>query len=396
MSTHKTFKFKLYKSKKNKELEKQIELAAKIYNHCIALHKRYYRLYGKYIHRFALINHIAKLKKLPKYNAWKNLDAQATQDIVERIDKAYQLFFRNQKQGIKSAPPSFKKTSKYKSFTLKQSGYKLFEDNRIRIRNKVYKYHKSREIEGEIKRVTVKRDALGDIYICVMCEIPEPEVIPRAGEIVGYDFGLKRFLTASDGRDIESPEFFKQRQNKIKKLHKKLSKKKRGSNNRKKAKRDLARAYKKITNQRTDFHFKLAKKIAEEYAVVCIEDLNIKAMQQLWGKKISDLSHSSFVNILKYQCSKVGTIVVQVDRFYPSSKTCSNCGYVYKELQLKEREWTCPCCGIHHDRDVNAAINIQRVGASTLGVETVRPTELGSFVDPTISQLEGVCQVKCE
>ena len=117
------------------------------------------------------------------------------------------MFFRNQKQGVKSAPPSFKKTSKYKSFTLKQSGYKLFEDNRIRIRNKVYKYHKSREIEGEIKRVTVKRDALGDIYICVMCEIPEPEVIPRAGEIVGYDFGLKRFLTASDGRDIESPEF---------------------------------------------------------------------------------------------------------------------------------------------------------------------------------------------
>ena len=373
----KTYKFKLYQHKRNRYLERQIDLAGVIYNHCIALHKRYYRLYGKSLNVYALMKHLTKLKKLPKYSDWNSLGSQAIQDIAQRIDKGYKLFFRNRERGIKSSPPSFKKVKKYKSFTLKQAGYKLYSDNRIKIGDRIYKYHKSREIEGKVKTVTVKRDSLGDLYIYVVCETSNNEILPRTGKSVGYDFGLKMFLTASDGKHIVSPEFFKQSQKQIAKLNRELSKKQKGSNHYKQAKRRLAKAHKRLADKRRDFHFKLALNLAGEYATICIEDLNIKAMQKLWGRKISDLSHSSFVNILKYQCSKTGSTVIEIPRFYPSSKTCSACEFVYEELTLGDRKWTCPNCGILHDRDLNAAINIHRVGASTLGVETVRPTQVG-------------------
>ena len=372
-----TYKFKLYQNKKNKNLHKQINISAMIYNHCIALHKRYYRLYGKSLNYYQLKKHVTKIKKMNKYAYWNELNSQAIQNIVERIDKAYKLFYRNLKHGIKTAPPSFKKVKKYKSYTLTQTGYKFLEDNKIQICKQVYKYSKSREIDGVVKTVTIKRDTLGDIYIIVVCNKETVQTIPRTGKIVGYDFGLKTFLNASDGNDIESPEFFKQNQHKIKKLNRNLSKKKKGSNNYKRAKHELALTHIKIANQRRDFHFKLASQLSREYAVICLEDLNIKAMQRLWGKKISDLSHGSFVNILKYECEKNGSRVVEIDRFYPSSKTCSVCGTINENLTLSDREWTCTCCGIKHDRDFNASVNIERVGASTLGVEIVRPAKVG-------------------
>jgi len=383
----KTYKFKLYTSKRNKYLNRQINIAAKIYNHCIALHKRYYKLFGKSLNSYAIIKHITKLKKRPKYAYWNTLNAQAIQDVVERIDKAYKLFFINHKRGIKSAPPSFKKVKKYKSFTLKQNGYKLFADNSIQIIGRRYKYYKSRDLEGTIKTVTIKRDSLGDLYIYIVCETQGNEVIPRTGKSVGFDFGLKTFLKASDGNDIISPEFFKQSENKIKKLNRNLSRKKKGSNHYKMAKRDLAKAHKQIADKRNDFHFKTALNLASEYAFICIEDLNIKAMQKIWGKKISDLSHNNFVNILKYQCSKTGSKVVEIDRFFPSSKTCYDCGYILNELPLNVRNWVCPNCGVIHDRDFNAACNIHRVGTSTLGEEIVRPVQQANFDDTRISRL---------
>ncbi len=371
----KTYCFKLYQSKKNKKLHEAIDIAGQIYNHLIALHKRYYRLYGKHLNDYKLKKHITKLKKQKRFAFWNQLGSQAIQDIAERIERGYKLFFRNRKQGIKTAPPSFKKIKKYKSFTLKQTGYKLLEDNKIRIMGNVYKYFKSRDIEGKIKTLTVKRDLLGDIYIYMVCETEEVE--PRTGKSVGLDFGLKNFLTTSDGDVIQSPLFFKQNIEEIQKLHKILSRKKKGSNNRKKALRALIKAYKKVADCRKDFHFKLAKKLAEEYAVICIEDLNIQGMKKLWGRKVSDLGFNQFVAILKHQCSKVGSIVVEIPRFYPSSKTCSNCGYVLEDLPLSVRSWTCPRCNTTHDRDHCAAINILRVGASTLVGEEVRPAVAG-------------------
>ena len=361
----KTYCFKLYKSKRNKKLHKQINIAGLIYNHCIALHKRYYRLFHKSLNMYQLINHLAKLKKISRFAYMNELGSQAVQEIAQRIDRAYKLFFRNLRHKIRTAPPSFKKVLKYKSFTLKQCGYKYTgEDNSIIIRKQKYHFFKSREVEGRIKQLTVKRDTLGDIYIYFICEDDENEVLARTGKNVGFDFGLKTFLTASDGKDIKAPLFFRQNANAIKMASRNLSRKAKGSNNRKKAKIALARLHKKVANQRNNFHWQTANKLVGEYALICIEDLNLKAMQKRFGRKISDLGFADFVSMLKYKAHRAGASVVEVDRFFPSSQLCSDCGYRNTETKnLTIRKWACPKCGNIHNRDRNASINIEREGS---------------------------------
>ena len=199
----------------------------------------------------------------------------------------------------------------------------------------------------------------------------------RSGKIVGFDFGLKTFLTSSDGNRIESPLFFKKGFSVIKKLNKNLSRKK-SQSHREQARLELARAYKKIFNQRRDFHYKTALNLCREYGVICLETLNIKAMQRLWGRKINDLGFYNFVQILKYEAIKNGVTIIEIPKFYPSSQTCNECGYKNSEVKdLRIREWKCPGCGTEHDRDINAAKNILRVGASTFRGDEVRPEQSG-------------------
>ena len=286
------------------------------------------------------------------------------QDVVDRIDRAFQLFFRNFQRKIRCSPPNFKKVKNYKSYTLKQAGWKLYEENyTLRINGQNYRYFQSRKISGKIKTVTIKRDSLGDFYVYIVTDAKDFEVETRTGKSVGFDFGLKTFLTASNGKDIISPLFFAKNSTLIKNACKNLSHKVKGSNNRRKAKLNLARLYKKSFNQRHDFHFKLARQLCLEYEIICIEDLNLKAMQRLWGRKISDLAFSEFVNILKYQATKFGVEIIEVDRFFASSQICSNCGFQNSAVKdLKIREWICPQCGVKHNRDRNAAINILNFG----------------------------------
>ena len=359
-----TYRFKLYNSKRNRKLHKQINAAGLVYNHCIALHKRYYKLLGKSLNMYQLQKHLTKLKKISKFAYLKEIGSQAVQDITQRIDRAYKLFFRNLKHKIRTAPPSFKKVRKYKSFTLKQAGWKLNEaDNSIVIGKQRYRYVKSREINGKVKILTVKRDALGDIYLYFVCETSDPEVLARTGKSVGFDFGLKMFLNASDDNDIASPLFFRQNANAIKSASRNLSRKVKGSNNRKRAKLALARLHKRVANQRDNFHCQAAHRLVAEYALICLEDLNLKAMQKRFGRKISDLGFADFVNKLKYMAYRTGASVVEIDKFYPSSQLCSDCGYQNSETKnLKIREWTCPKCGSTHNRDRNASINIEREG----------------------------------
>jgi len=289
----KTYSFKLYNSSRNIHLHRLINLSAEIYNHCVALHKRYYRLYNTHLNKAKLQSHITKLKKLDGYKHWNSLGSQAIQEITDRIENAYTLFFRNLKRKIRCAPPTFKKCIKYKSFTLKQAGYKLLDENAVLIGKRKYKFFKSHEIDGKIKTVTIKRNGLNDIYIYFVCDISDviKPIRTRTGKSVGFDFGLKTYLKASDttdgvSHDIESPLFFKDNQNIVKKLNRQLSKKQKGSNNRKKAKRALTKQHIKIANQRKDFQFNLVNQLCQEYDLICLEDLNIKAMQKLWGKKI--------------------------------------------------------------------------------------------------------------
>ena len=204
---------------------------------------------------------------------------------------------------------------------------------------------------------------------CSICVHKIKLMIFEISKQLTSNFGLKTFLTLSDKKEIESPLSHLKSLPKLKKLNRNLSKKKKGSNSRKRAKLQLAKLHTKIANQRRDFFHKLSNELSNSYDNIFIEDLNMKAMQMLWGRKISDLAFSEFVNILEYK-----TNVVKVDRFFPSSKTCHCCGYVLEKLDLRTRFWTCPACESEHQRDLNAAINIKRVGTSTLAGKVVRAT----------------------
>lgn len=373
MQIVKTYKFKLYQSKKNKYLHRQINIAGLIYNHCIALHRRYYRLAGKSLSQYDLMRHITKLKKLPRYAHWNMVGSQAIQDVVQRIDKAHKLFFGNLKRKVKTAPPGFKKVKKYSSFTLKQAGWKLLDGNRIYIQGKLYKYSKSRGIPVDIKTVTVKRDTLGNLwlYFVVEEEIDQSNQT-MTGNSAGFDFGLKTFLTTDDGQAIESPRYYRQAMAELKQAQQNLSRKVKFSGGWRKAKTIVTRIYQTVVNKRRDWFFKLAHELTDRYDQLFFEDLSMKGMQRLWGRKVGDLARSEFMGILGYIASTKGKIVHLIDRFYPSSKTCSDCGHIYKALELSERCWVCASCGVIHDRDHNAALNIYREGASSLRLGDVR------------------------
>jgi putative transposase len=370
----KTYKYKLYRNKKNKHLHQQINIAGIIYNHCIALHKRYYRIYGKHLNCYHLQKHITKLKKHPRHAFWNLVGSQAIQNICQRIDKAYKLFSRNLKHSIKTAPPGFKKVKKYKSFTLKQAGWKLLDGNKIQLNSHVYKYAKSRDIEGTIKTVTVKRDTLNNLYLCfsVKQEIEIPDTRDNS-RVCGFDFGLKTFLVLSNGSDIKNPLFFKQSQKDIKHANRDLSRKQKGSNHYKHAKRTLAKVHETVKNRRRDYQFKLANQLTDDYDVLIFETLNIKGMQRLWGKKVNDLGFASFLLILKHVAIPKGKIVFFLDQWQPTTKPCSACGYLNYGLTLNDRYWTCPQCSTFHNRDKNASINIERQGVVALGLGGVRP-----------------------
>jgi putative transposase len=381
MKIVKTYKFKLYRQKKNRLLHQQIDIAGLIYNHCIALHRKYYSLTGKSLNKFVLMKHITKLKKLDRYQHWSLVGSQAIQDIVDRIDKAYSLFFRNLKHKIKTAPPGFKKVKKYSSFTLKQAGWKLLGGNKIRIQGKVYKFSKSREIPVDVKTVTVKRDSLGNLYLYFVVEEDVAQNNQAmTGNSAGFDFGLKTFLVTSDSEEIESPLYYRQAMAELKIAQQDLARKVKFSNGWKKAKMVVTRIYQTVVNKRRDWFFKLAHTLTDKYDHLFFEDLSMKGMQALWGRKIGDLARSEFMGILKHVATVKGKVVGLIDRFYPSSKTCFDCGYVHKDLKLSDRQWACPGCGCIHDRDHNAALNIHCVGASTHGLGDVRPTLLAVAV----------------
>jgi len=186
MDSMKALKFKLYQSQRNKHLKRTINAAGVIYNHCIALHRRDYRMWGKHLNCNKLQSHIAKLRKRNPF--WQLVGSQAVQDICQRIEKGYKLFFANHSKGVR--PPSFKKVRRYKSFTLKQAGYKFMGGNRVKIKSRVYQYWNSREIEGTVKKLTIKRTPLGELFMVVVVDdVVEPQIKVETGKIPGFDFG---------------------------------------------------------------------------------------------------------------------------------------------------------------------------------------------------------------
>ena len=364
MQILRTYKFKLYHSKKNKKLNQKIDTAAWVYNHCIALSRRYYSMFGKTINFYVLMKHIARLRRTNKPE-WKNLNSQTIQDIVQRVERSYRSFFKLQKYGFKRARlPHFVKRERYKSITYKQAGWKLLDDNRIRLDGIVYKYWQSRKFDGQIKIITLKRDYRGHLFLYfVVLEDIKSDLL-RTGNTAGFDFGLKHFLTNSNGNTIDVPRAFLKHKAALRKAQQRLSKKQKGSIRRKKVMKKLNDLHTKVVNSRSDWQYKLANKLVKEFDTLVFEDLNFKGMARLWGKKLNDLAPSEFFNKIEWVALKNDKEVIFIDRWFPSTKLCHVCGSLNEQLTLKDRVWTC-ACGTIHNRDVNAAINILREGTSS-------------------------------
>ena len=204
--------------------------------------------------------------------------------------------------------------------------------------------------------------------VVVVNDVSEPTIKFETSRIAGFDFGLKTFLTCSENFSIESPLFLKQSLNAIKKASRQLSKKLKGSVNREQARKNLVRKQYDVVNRRSDWFWKLAHDLTNKFDILCFETLNLKGMQRLWGRKISDLALGEFLQVLEWVARIKDKQVVYIDRWYPSTKTCSSCGHVLKELDLSVRRWRCPACHVENDRDENASINIKMVGVSTIGL----------------------------
>jgi putative transposase len=343
--------------KKDRKLRHKIFVASTVWNHFVALQRRYYRLSGKYLSLHDMNKHVLKLRKTARFTLWQDLHSQCCQDVCRRVDDAYQRFFK----GLAKGRPRFRKARKYASFTFPQSGYKVY-GNTVKIDGAKYRFVKHRDMGGIVKTLTVKRDRVGRLWLVfsVLEKISAPEA--STGKSGGFDFGLKDFLVDDEGRRYASPEFYKQELHKTRQLHRDLARKVEGSKGYKQARRALAKHSADVANKRVDHHFKLAHLLCHEYAVMTFEDLNLAGMKALWGRKVSDLGFGKFLAALAWVAFKRGRTVVKIDRFTPTTKVCSACGQ-HHDLTLRERTLCCDC-GLTIGRDHNAAINIKRAGAS--------------------------------
>lgn len=351
------YKYRLYVNKHTDELSQLVTTSNCVWNHIVALYRRFYKLYKTNPSCSAMQKHIAKLARNNRY--WKLMGSQSLQELCQRVDQTYKMFFKK----IGRGRPNFHKIQGNGSFVFKGTvGYSL-NGNEITI-NKLkhtYRFKLTRQY-GIVKNVHIKRDNLGYLWLIITTEV-QPKTYKRLGNAsIGMDFGLKSFLTLSDGTVIDSPETHKKALRELKQLNRNLSKKVKGSNGRKKAIKHFAKLHERISNQRREFQWKLAHELCRSCSLISIEDLNLKGMQKRWGRKVSDLGYGEFINKLQNVSIKYGTSVVKIDRFAHSSQICHCCGY--KNIGVKDlslREWTCPQCGAKHDRDVNAAINILNI-----------------------------------
>lgn len=294
--------------------------------------------------------------------------AQSLQEAQQRVDLAFQHFFRRVKNGDKPGYPRFK-GNWYKSFTYPQSGYKL-QGHQLHL-SKIgdIKVTVHRPIEGQIKRLTIKRTALGKWYAVFVCEV-DIEPLPPTDNTVGIDVGCELFATFSDGQTIPNPRFFRQDEKALAKAQRRLAKEEKGTPEWRKYKRVVQHIHERIANRRKDFAHKLSRKIVDEYQVIAVEDLDIQDMQaNNWhglNKSISDAAWRQFSKFLAYKAEWAGREMVKVDP-RNTSKICSDCGAIV-EKELSDRLHKCPECGLELDRDHNAAKNILARGLSCRGV----------------------------
>ena len=327
---------------------------------------------------------VTQMKKEKEYE-WLNLcGRQCLTQSLRNLDNAFTRFFKKQTKF-----PKFK--SKHSKQTVKFSDPSImdFNDNKIKIPTIGWvKMCKNREFntnEVKIGTTTVLRDNKGTFWCIVLIENNQP--LPQKAKVeesttVGVDFGIKTWASLSDGTKIENPKYLEKTDKRLRLLNKRLARKQMGSKNREKARIKVAKYHEHIVNKREDFTNKLSTEWIMKYDTICLEDLNITGMTQNHNlaRSINSASWNSMVRKLIYKAEWYGKNIVFIGRFDPSSKLCHCCGYVNKELKLSDREWVCPVCGEHHDRDVNAAINIKTFGLhpqSLVGMKNKIPEGTG-------------------
>ena len=365
--TRRTHKYQIREHPQNLRLGNMLDDLADVHNHFLALEKRYYRRYGLYAGRFRLQPHLTKLLERT-HQHWTWIPRDTLDEVIVRIHITYDRFF----DGL-GGLPKFKRKDRYRSAKF-QSAY-LIEEGRVRLSFKAwddtssafkfhkrwFSFHQHRKWKGTVRYIQILRDAVGTFWLYLVTDDATTEPYPATGESVGIDFGLETYLTLNTGEKLQHPQPLKHSLTELRKLNKSLSRKVKGSGNWWRAVRELARLYRKIANQRKDWHYKRATDLCRRFDTIVTETLNLDGMKRLWGRKVSDLAFYQFVEILKFKCFKHKREFLQIGQWTPTTKPCSECGHHNENLSLSDRQWTgFPDCGSHHDRDINAAINILR------------------------------------
>jgi len=367
MKIHKAFKYRIYPNRMQQGiLAKHFGCVRFVYNHFLRQRVDFYAA-NKDTEKKGLTYQdttalLTQLKKVAEFKWLNEVNAQSLQQALRHLDVAYNNFFNK-----RAKFPHFKKKRTNQSFVVPQHWSVI--DGKLNIpKCKGFNIVLHRQIEGTMKSVTISRTTTGKYFASILCEIDIPEPEYTGGEI-GIDFGIKSFITTSDNVTIDSPRFLRKSEKRLKRLQRSVSRKQKGSNSRNKAVRRLAIQHEKVSNQRRDFLHKTSRKLVSDNQAIHIEDLAIRNMvkNHKLAKSISDAGWYTFTQILEYKGKWYGCLIHKIDRFFPSTKRCHECGFINNNLTLRDREWQCPECNVIHDRDLNAALNIltfSRAGAA--------------------------------